>query len=373
MFTDNTLIIINTACIVFLLTITAIMAVATRMKGGAGWAALIIVTTTVPMFLSNLTRDLASDYFLLFWYSAYTLNTLLMPSLCFFARSRYEKSLHFVARDLLHLILPLVSLVASIVYYAPLTAEQIEAERAFLEAGSENLPVIINDIITFGQFIGYYIFIFLYIRKKKKFLQDNYSDNGYLDTRWTPHFFIVFFVLFFVVFAAYAINPRTDVWLIPILNSVAMAYLVYCVIAHSTAAYINHLLEVPTVPIPPAVPNSLPAEQMQEICHTVTQYLQTSEAYKNCDLTLIAVSHETGISPRNISAAINAYLHRNFFELVNAMRVEEAKRLLLELKTDSYTIDSIYSKCGFSSRSTFFAVFKKMEGKTPSQWLKTTP
>jgi hypothetical protein len=104
MFTDSTLILINAACIVFLITMLITLAAATRMKGGAGWAALIIVTTTVPAYLTNLTRDLASDNFMLFWYPAYLLNTLCMPSLWFFARSRYEKSLRFVARDLLHLI-----------------------------------------------------------------------------------------------------------------------------------------------------------------------------------------------------------------------------------------------------------------------------
>ena len=52
MFADHTLIIINIACIGFLVTMLVVLAAATRMKGGAGWAAVIIITTTVPVYLS---------------------------------------------------------------------------------------------------------------------------------------------------------------------------------------------------------------------------------------------------------------------------------------------------------------------------------
>ena len=369
MFTTNTLILINVACIVFLLVMFITLATATRMKGGAGWAALIIVATTVPMFLSNLTRDLATDYFLLFLYPAYTLNTLLMPSLWFFTRSQYEKSFRPVAHNLLHLILPVVSLVAQVIYYAPLIADQIETERVFMEAGNENLPAIINDIIVFGQFVVYFIFIFLYIRKKKKFLQDNYSDSGYLETRWTPRFLTLFFILFFVVFTAYAINPRTDVWLIPILNTVAMAYLVYCVIAHSTTAYINRLPELQTVPQTQTVPQGLPAEQMKTICEKALNYLTVSGAYTNPDFSLTMLADNTETSLKNLSRSINTHLKKNFFDLINEMRVEEAKKRL-RAHSENFTIDSIVIDCGFRSRSSFYTAFRKIEGMTPSQYLK---
>jgi AraC-like DNA-binding protein len=146
--------------------------------------------------------------------------------------------------------------------------------------------------------------------------------------------------------------------------------LIYVIIYHSTAAYIHRL---PDVPVVPAVPNGSPKMsqiQMKEICDTITRYLETSHAYKNSDFCLTALSVETKIHSKNISAAINGYLHKNFFELVNEMRIEEAKRLLLNL-SDDYNIDSIFAECGFRSRTTFFVIFKKNEGQTPAQWLKS--
>ncbi len=153
----------------------------------------------------------------------------------------------------------------------------------------------------------------------------------------------------------------------------------YCVIRHSTGAYINRLSNIveevdenaaasrvsPNNPVAAMTP-----EQMKEICDSVTGYLQKTERYKDKDFSLSTLALETGIHYKKISTAINGYLHKNFFELINAMRVDEAKRLLRTLNTADYTIESIYTPCGFQSRSSFFMTFKKFEGTTPAQWLK---
>ena len=350
----------------------AVLATATRMKGGAGWAAVIIVTTTVPVYLANLTRDIAVDYYLVFVYPAYLLNALCMPSLWFFTRSQFDKTFRYNTRYLLHALPAIVSLLSHIIYYAPLSAEQIEAERVFMEAGGENLPAIINDVIVFAQFLAYYLAIFIYIRNRKKLLQDNFSDSDYFETRWIPHFHIVFFALIFVVFAAYVINPRNDTWLFPILNVIGMAYLVYIVIFHSIAAYIHRLPDAATIEHSEKTAHqpTMTDEQMKEICLRVTDFLQSSGAYTNPGLTLSMLSAETGVTNKNISHSFNTYLKKNFFEIINEMRVEEAKKRLLA-NAGNYTVESVAEDCGFRSRSTFFLAFKKAEGKTPMQWLKS--
>jgi AraC-like DNA-binding protein len=369
MFTDITLIAINAICIFFLVMLLVLLAAATRMKGGAGWAALIIVATTVPAYIGNVSREFLPDFFMECFYVVVSLNTLCMPALYLFTRTQLDKSFHLTARSLLHCIPALISLVAAIVYFAPLSPEQIEADRISMTEGGENFPAIINDIVVFGQFFIYFIFIFRYIRKRKKELQDNFSDSDYIETAWVQRFQILFFVLFFVVFIAYAIDPRTDIWLIPILNCIAMAYLVYIVIYHSTTVYINRLPQAEATEKTPA-PAAMTTEQMKEICDKVTDYLQTSKRYKDPDLSLSMLAIEVDIHHKKISTAINGYLHKNFFELINTMRVNDAKDLLRTLNTTDYTVESIYTQCGFQSRSSFFTTFKKFEGISPMQWLK---
>jgi AraC-like DNA-binding protein len=374
MFTDDILVLINVACIACLVILLVILVAATRMKGGAGWAALISVTTTVPTYLANLTRDLDSDTIMLYLYPALLSNALCIPALWFFTRRQTDKSFRLTARSLLHAIPALVSLLITIIYYVPLSSAQVEAERAFMEAGGENLPAIINDVIVFGQFVAYFTAILLYIRKRKRYLQDNYSDSDYMEIKWTFSFIKLFFILFLVVFVSYVINPRTDTWLIPVLNVLGLGYLAYVVVSHSTQAYLNRLPEV-SVDAPErdngsgsATP-AISGEQMREISGKVVDYLRTSKAYTNPEFSTSMLSVETGVSPKNISRSINGYLNKNFYDLVNEMRVEEAKRLLVELNS-GYTIDSVHTICGFRSRTSFYRTFGRFTGTTPSQWMK---
>jgi AraC-like DNA-binding protein len=108
---------------------------------------------------------------------------------------------------------------------------------------------------------------------------------------------------------------------------------------------------------------------MKEICDRVMHWLTTTGAYTNPDLSLSMLSVETGISPTNLSGSINGYLKKNFFDIINEMRIEEAKKMLCS-NDDNFTIDSVAAECGFRSRSTFYVAFKKAEGKTPAQWRK---
>ena len=389
MFTDQTLIIINVVCIVFMITMITVIAAATRMKGGAGWAAVCFLMMNVPIILVNLMREVTSEYYLFFVYPAYTINLLWFPAAWFFTRSQYDKSFRLTLRSLFYAIPALVSLVAHIVYYAPLSATEVEAEIIMMQAGGKNLPGIINDVFLYTGFIVYFACIFYYVRKRMKYLRDHFSDSDYIEIRWVPRFLIFCFVGILITAVAYAIYPRTDTWLIPIANMAGMAYLVYCVLKYSTTAYINRIGEAksPT----PALPEGegvypydngknddrekrkaapMTDEQMKAVCDKVMNYLTTTGAYTNSDLSLAMLSAATGTPYTNLSRSINGYLKKNFFDIINELRVEEAKKRLRS-HGSNYTIDSISAECGFKSRTTFYTAFKKIEGKKPLQWLKT--
>lgn len=220
--------------------------------------------------------------------------------------------------------------------------------------------------------IFYFGAIFRYLHKKRRFIKANWSDAEYLQKEWIPKLMYLFAALFVVVMTCYAIWPRTDAWLIQILNVIAMSYLTYNSIAHPALLSIQTSEETTEAESIEENPLSLALDeaQMQEICKRVTNHLATTQAYLHNDLSLAMLSKETGIPQKILSRAINSYMKCNFFELINAMRVEKAKQLLLSPETSGYKIDSIYEECGFRTRSTFFLAFKKSVGTSPAQWLK---
>ena len=65
----------------------------------------------------------------------------------------------------------------------------------------------------------------------------------------------------------------------------------------------------------------------------------------------------------------NEKLNKNFFDLINGYRVEEAKEKLSDFKEEQ-TILGIGFEVGFNSKSAFNRVFKKFTQMTPSEFRK---
>lgn len=86
-------------------------------------------------------------------------------------------------------------------------------------------------------------------------------------------------------------------------------------------------------------------------------------------LSISDLSAITGLKLKDISWAINKVAKRNFNDYINYLRVLEVKKNLKDDMSSSNILD-IALLCGFNSKSSFNAVFKREVGMTPSQYLK---
>lgn len=112
-------------------------------------------------------------------------------------------------------------------------------------------------------------------------------------------------------------------------------------------------------------------EKMAACCKRVVHYLKTEKRYTQPAYSLWELARESGMTTKLISASINAYMGQDFFELLNRMRVEEAKRLLRAAakSAEKVSVDQIGAESGFNSRSTFFACFRTYTGMTPGKYM----
>lgn len=365
---------VNSSSIIILMVMAIILLTATRFRGESGYAAAIIVLPNVPVYLYNMSRMLGWHNISLFLFPVcYSVNTLLMPLLWLFAKKNFDTSFRLKPVHLLHLLPALICLGLSLSISPEERLENIVYEMS----GDDTWIGDINTSIITIQMVGYFAAIFRFLHKTKKAISNTSSDAEWVQKEWIPVFEYLFAALFVIVMVCYAIWPRTDAWLIQILNVIAMFYLVYNTIAHPAMP-----IRKDGVPMEngqkrgdAAEPESsmtpiMSVEQMKEVCESASRYMEETKAYLRYDISLALFAKEMNLSQRTLSRAINGYLKCNFFEFVNRMRVEEAKRLLLKLEIKDYNIDSIYTHCGFRSRSTFFMVFKKVTGKTPVVWLQ---
>ena len=72
------------------------------------------------------------------------------------------------------------------------------------------------------------------------------------------------------------------------------------------------------------------------------------------------------VSERKLSAFFSEVLNSSFYDSINSFRVEEAKTILKSNAIESHSITGIGLSCGFSSKSSFYRIFKNKTGMSPS-------
>lgn len=99
---------------------------------------------------------------------------------------------------------------------------------------------------------------------------------------------------------------------------------------------------------------------------TISNRVETGELYLDGDLSLSRLASLTGVNKHHLSEVLNKHAGKNFYEFINDYRIAFVReRLAAESER---TILDIAFEAGFTSKSTFNAVFKQFTGQTPSQY-----
>ena len=106
--------------------------------------------------------------------------------------------------------------------------------------------------------------------------------------------------------------------------------------------------------------------KISELKKKIIWLLEDQELFLNNQLKLSDLSKQLGVSSHIVSMVINEAQKKSFPEYVNTLRVQRAKKNLLE-EADKKII-AIALESGFSSLSTFNRVFKKHAKINPSEY-----
>ncbi len=112
-------------------------------------------------------------------------------------------------------------------------------------------------------------------------------------------------------------------------------------------------------------------ETNNELVKKLKLVMKDKKIFLNPNLTLSELSKNLGVSTKELSKHFNDSLGMNFSEYINHYRVEEVKKLMSSEEASKYTLVTLAEKAGFSSKSSFNAIFKKVTGLTPSAYKKS--
>jgi transcriptional regulator GlxA family with amidase domain len=118
-------------------------------------------------------------------------------------------------------------------------------------------------------------------------------------------------------------------------------------------------------------PNSyLKSPEKKDLKERFDRCMQEEKMYLLQDISLKSLAKSMETSERKLSAFFSEVLDSNFYDSVNSFRVEEAKHYLTSETLKDYSITGIAHSCGFSSKSSFYRIFKKSTNQSPLTYAK---
>ncbi|WP_299121928.1 AraC family transcriptional regulator [uncultured Tenacibaculum sp.] len=283
----------------------------------------------------------------------------IMPSIFLYALTVARKNISYA-----WLLLYLPGILMNIIGFSDSEGEEIIQGLAF---------VLLNFSLLF--------FSFRVLNRFKKKLKSYYSYIEDKNISWVKtivittliiHFYILFEGVLIMVFD----NRYLEVFLELILSMLTF-FAVYWVgyNGFQQIGYINDVSEaVALIEIPEeenednnSQPQNIENVNLEKYKRCCEQILK-EKYFTNPNLTLKLLSGFLFIKERELSELINSCAKSNFHGFINKFRVEEFKKLLSSDKVVHYSILGLAKDAGFSSKSTFYKVFKEVEGVTPSEY-----
>lgn len=102
-------------------------------------------------------------------------------------------------------------------------------------------------------------------------------------------------------------------------------------------------------------------DRMERLLHYISQNYQE-------DLKLADLSRVFNLNYSYLSSYFNQEMKEGFNDYLNRIRIEQACKLL---KETGLPIAEVGSQVGYADHSYFCRVFKKITGRTPSEWKRT--
>jgi AraC-like DNA-binding protein len=109
-------------------------------------------------------------------------------------------------------------------------------------------------------------------------------------------------------------------------------------------------------------------QDYSEIISQIKEKLEKDKLYLDQDLNITTFSNKINISSKLVSRAVNTELNINFHKFINQYRVNEFKKRLAAENSNNLTLLAHALDSGFSSKSTFNDIFKKLTKLTPKEY-----
>ncbi len=336
---------------------------------------LLVLTQTLPIFIGMTYRFDLLPYFT-YIIGCNTLWPFLIGPLAYlYVQACTQKDFSFPPILWLHFLPFALDVCYTIPFFMVTGEEKLTFYEQFIQNGKLYSPPMLNLIKVMHGLIYFGLSIYS-IQQYRKHLPNTASsiDKGF--HRWLLFFIfilalpIVGSVIFGV--AQYSRTYTIFLWLFGVVTffiSIDLAILLKPALFQTFPHQM--LLPESSEEQKQKYENSkLQATQKDNYLAKITAYVEQEKPYQSSELTLAELAEKVKIPAHYVSQVINEKLGVNFLDFINGYRMTAAKKMLIDAEWSHYTIISIAYEAGFNSKSTFYSVFKKHTGMTPSAYRK---
>jgi len=352
---------------------------------------------TVTKFLSlyvvsiSLIMALPLIFNLIGWQKSFFLEPfhfLSGPMIYLFIRS-YKEAITW-RKAIVHLVLFFISFFIYYWVFDGMARRFPDAKNVPEEVFKETIPILVIGV-RFVQNFFYYFLSIKALNSYQKSIQHVFSDTSRINLKWVKWLIngYLLFVILTVLFYSFMLQFPNKFGELFLLNFALITPYIYLTtykgITQPTIWQTKD--EIPKMEMeaqlqyvndpevsglrgekPGSVETGKDVEQVLEILNRIQELMQKEKLYQEPELTIKDLAEKVRFPYYQVSQVINNELKKNFYDLVNSYRVEEAKRLLLDPKSRNFTILSVGFEAGFNSKTTFNTVFKKFTGLTPTEY-----
>jgi AraC-like DNA-binding protein len=244
--------------------------------------------------------------------------------------------------------------------------------------------------VRIGQMTAYFFLASRALTSYQRSIQHLFSETSKINLAWVRWLINGYIALLLIMISLYLLilrNPE-NFGLIILINTAIVTPYLYAVAYrgltqptlwqvrhemtkdnhHDKTQEVNDIEELIHSGEPKNQKAALNQERIADIAAGVTALMKETKLYLQSELTLQDLADKLDIPSYQVTQAINEGLRKNFYDLVNGYRVDEAKRLLQDPISRNSKILSVGMDAGFNSKTTFNTVFKKFTGLTPSEF-----
>lgn len=294
---------------------------------------------------------------------------LIGPLIFAYVKALFDVSPQFFKKIKPHFIFPIVYFLFSIA--AIMFRLSVLEETTFIKCYFDFKYFLVGYSLIY--FVWAYRLVNLYGTK----IKENYSNIGDKDLTWIKKFligggFIISVDLFTSIYEVFVQELSWDTgYLTVALMAIWVAYLGYNGILQSRILLPDFLLPDITVPeLSDSQKFVYDYEEMARLEQMLSHLMTAEKPYLNEDLTLTGLAEFLNVPDKKLSALLNQFMNVSFYDYVNSFRVNDVKSMMESREFDNLTLLGIAYECGFKSKTSFYRIFKKTTGLSPSAYKK---